>query len=1098
MSFPPTTFQFGLLNDRKASNRLLKWYLIILILTFGLITSNAIGQTRRPVQRRGSVNQTAPAVSSTIEADDKTPMDPVIVAESQRAQQRDLEERQKLESALVARNEPAQTSVDDMWRGFRQTLPFHSQVIALSEATTDGSRTLIISEPPPHVSLPDILTSVGADLLLNHQVKKQRIGYDGWVKDVAIAIKGDNDALQAMLSRLNQRLFFTSYKSYTLKLPVKIRTEKLDLNLTVTPAELNQWIISEAEQFFPVEGGPAETFQSLSRQQSSGVYVSHKRGLIGWWIPKKRNLYECRVPARQFALDADLIIGALANQAGVLVVGREREVPVDILPPLRFETLALLADVQEGQRGGLAQSYQRNAAFAGRIGEGKDWAPILLSPQLRDTEYGSLLNITDQLLKGWSNGGATTYENFPYPSPGRYPFPKPLFTELALGSGGESLTYNWNTKGVGFTVNFGPTTFLALNRSGSLPVSYIPEGTSRTAAHVSAAEDTGYDYFSNVGDPNLARVVQYAATYQIFSAFDVARSNKQISADSYPDQLLETMTTELNNSLKGASDGELDKITEQLTPPIRLTLDDSIAKSWNKAQEDINKEINQALLSKGYRPGTKEYTDNLDRVLALVKKDYEEKVREQLTKSIKEQLTLAKLDQPAKDDIGQTLRSEVLSRYAELKQMPQRYAATIDQRAHGWIHTPVVVISSNTDVGFVGGHNLDARVSKIKVDERLAPGQVSIDATGALVVSPADVARARGLARTVERNGLFRELAIAYNENNAAKATAVQAEIQLALTKAETAAVRPRGSALNLTSAPPPNKPPINKPPISTGEPGGAGGAGWGGDGRSSLPIAGDWRPSGDSVVRIKARENRFDVEYESGTAGRAFQLRGLTHEDAVDLAALQASRKAKAREAVVIEFEGLSEQKALATLRSVEIQSAQRGSSMEFIGVLSDGPIAASPKGIAKRYAFNRTKVEVGEIKTLETGELQQDIALNVPATDNSGQVVSFKSELKFNRSTPREVVAAITNRVSTAYASLARRWGQVTSNASYEIRVAKYNADLARSLKKIRTSTKLNFDVKSKVNLNFSVGTPQGLKDIYIGKNLFIFAQPEAALGS
>ena len=118
----------------------------------------------------------------------------------------------------------------------------------------------------------------------------------------------------------------------------------------------------------------AETFGSLARKESAGVYVSHKRGLVGWWIPKKRNLYECRVSARQFAIDADLVIGALANQSGVLVLGRERQVPVDILPPLRFETLALLADVQEGQQGRLAQSYERNHALAGRIAEEKDWA----------------------------------------------------------------------------------------------------------------------------------------------------------------------------------------------------------------------------------------------------------------------------------------------------------------------------------------------------------------------------------------------------------------------------------------------------------------------------------------------------------------------------------------------------------------------------------------------------------------------------------------------------------------------------------------------------------------------------------------------------
>lgn len=1096
MALSRTPFHFGMLVRRNGTNRFVNCSLILVLLTASLITSNAIGQTRRtPAQRRGTVNQTAPPASS-VGADDSTPIDTAIVAESQRVQQRELAERKQLESELAARNQPSETLVDDLWRGYRQTFPFHSQVIALSEPATDGSRTLIISEPPPHVTLGDILTSIGSDLLLNHQIKKQSIGYDGWVKDIAIAVKGNDDALQAMLSRLNQLLFFTSYKSYTLRLPVRIRAKTLDLNLTVTPAELNQWIIKESEQFFPVEGGPAETFNSLSRQESAGVYVSHKRGLVGWWIPKKRNLYECRVSARQFTLDADLIIGALSNQSGLLVVGREREVPVDILPPLRFETLALLAEVQEGQQGRLAQSYERNHAFAGRISDGKDWAPILLSPQLRDTEYGSLLNITDQLLKGWSNNGETKYENFPYPIPPKYPFNKSLPIQLGVGSGTKSLTYNWNTKGVGFTVDYGPVTFLALNRTGALPVSYIPEGAGRAASDVAGAEDTGYNFFSGIADPNLARVVQYAALYQIFSAFDVARSNKPIPADSYPDQLLESMTAELNDSLKRASDAELQNIAEQLMPSIRLSLDEPISRSMKADSEDLKKEINQLLVSKGYEPGTKEYSEKFDFVLSDVKQKREESVKQHLTESIKEQLTLTKLDQPPKDAFGQSMRFETLSRYAQLKQVPERYATTIDQRARGWIHTPVVVISWNKEIGFVGGHNLDARVSRIKIDERLAPGEVSIDETGTLVINSVDVPRVRGFARNVERNDLYRDLAIAFQKNDQVKVRAVQQEIRWALTNADVAAVRPREGALQLSAGGPPSKPPINKPPISNGEPGGVGGAGWGGNGRSSLPVAADLRRSSGSVVRIKASGNRFDVEYGGEAGTNAFQVSGLTHEDAVDLAALQAGRRAKAGEVTVIEFDGLSEPKARATLRSIEIQTADKGPRMELIGLLSDGQVVASSEAIAARYNFNRAQVEVGEITTLETGEIQENIALTVPAGNMSGQSVSFMSELRFNRSTPREVVTAVTNKITARLAEMAKTWGRATATVSHNLTVKRYNADLARSLKRIRTRTKLNFDVKSK--LNFSVGSPQGLGDIYIGKNLSGYSNCEAVLGS
>ena len=205
-----------------------------------------------------------------------------------------------------------------------------------------------------------------------------------------------------------------------------------------------------------------------------------------------------------------------------------------------------------------------------------------------------------------------------------------------------SLTYNWNTKGAGFHSDFGRVTCLALNRTGALPVTYLPEGVGGPPLSVAAAEDKAYNYFSSLGDPNLTRVVQYAALYQIFSAFDVARSSKPVPADSYPAELLEAMTTELNNSLKTASDAELQKIAEQLMPSIRLSLEETISSSMKAHVEDVKKEINQLLLSKGYRPGTKEYADNFDFLLSDWKKKQEESVRQNLTNLIKEQLTLAK------------------------------------------------------------------------------------------------------------------------------------------------------------------------------------------------------------------------------------------------------------------------------------------------------------------------------------------------------------------------------------------------------------------------------------------------------------------------
>jgi hypothetical protein len=86
-----------------------------------------------------------------------------------------------------------------------------------------------------------------------------------------------------------------------------------------------------------------------------------------------------------------------------VLFGRQRQISLGVLPPLRFENLQAFA---RNQTDHVAQSYERRRIFAGRVTVGKyaiwDWAPILLSPQLDDNKFGTLLNLADQILKSWS------------------------------------------------------------------------------------------------------------------------------------------------------------------------------------------------------------------------------------------------------------------------------------------------------------------------------------------------------------------------------------------------------------------------------------------------------------------------------------------------------------------------------------------------------------------------------------------------------------------------------------------------------------------------------------------------------------------------
>ncbi len=248
---------------------------------------------------------------------------------------------------VVRRDQPAATPLDDDWAAFRRAFPFHVQVIALSGPAADGTRTLIVSEPPPHVAAADVLAPL-APVLRRHRMRK-----DGDRTDLVAAVAGAERDLAGAIGALYRRLFFTSYKAYVLPLPVRGTSRRYELDLGVTTAELRKWIIADAQPFSPVEGGAAVPGPALFDLEASAVYRSNERGLVTWWVPSGAPVDGCRPQARQFALDSDLILGAIVNAAGTLVVGRERIVPVDLLPPLGLEMMARLAssDPEWGARG---------------------------------------------------------------------------------------------------------------------------------------------------------------------------------------------------------------------------------------------------------------------------------------------------------------------------------------------------------------------------------------------------------------------------------------------------------------------------------------------------------------------------------------------------------------------------------------------------------------------------------------------------------------------------------------------------------------------------------------------------------------------------
>lgn len=446
------------------------------------------------------------------------------------------------QSLMNVKAEGVIVSVDDVWKEFRANHPYGFQTVGLKH--NGDEQIFVISEPSESVSF-QTLQSLFSSYDGTVTIKKDSLGYDGWLADVVGCIKFKNTNQETEFkNKLFTLLYGTNYKAYYTDLDKPSRHSyfapyKYNLNFSITAAELKQWFLDEKETFSELskQGGTGKTIESLlssGEKNPNKLFYSRERGFVVWLINPSgiSDNKSFRLNARIFALDTDLIIGAFGIKGkAVAIVARERQIPVDILPPLRIETLSLLATTNNES---LAQSYERHNVFSSKLPDNSDVAPIYLSDELWHTEYGNLLNVTDQMLKSWSENGDINYKNFGHPKPIDWAFEKGAVRDLDVNQ----LTYNWNTAGAGYVIEGDNFDIFAVNRTGSLPVSYIPGGMEgRVEQKVYEAEEMAYDFFSGLNSPELARVVQYATFYQIFSYFKGENDNH--AANGQPNYSLE-------------------------------------------------------------------------------------------------------------------------------------------------------------------------------------------------------------------------------------------------------------------------------------------------------------------------------------------------------------------------------------------------------------------------------------------------------------------------------------------------------------------------------------------------------------------------------
>lgn len=603
--------------------------------------------------------------------------------------------------------------LEEQAKSFRDQYPYHIQTVALTAPDADGCTSLIVSEPPPHIQPPDLQKVLGT--ALPPRLRRHQVGVDGWVSDVALVLPPlAADVREARLSALHRILFGTDYKPAPL-LANRAPRGASGTNLQLQPADLWHWLVKRPVELIPIEatssaGRPdraLDTSDALAGR-TSGVFFVQGEGLVVWVLPRPCSLEDRAAQARQFALDSDLILGAVASSKSTLIVARERATPVESITPLRFETLRLLAAASNDE---LGQSYERNHVLAGRFDGIHDWAPIYLSPELIDTEFGSLLNLADQLLKGWSMSGTTQYANFAYPRPLTWPFPAPLPAHLKTGK----LTFNWNTRGVGAIVQWGSNEIYWVSLTGALPITYLPGSTESSSA--AGSETEARQFFAAQEDPLLVRVVQYAAMYQIFKAFNVSASPPSVP----------TTMRQAGKLLEDATSGAIAALSTADVPTIRSAVLRQLEREGRPVRDSSGEVSTDALSLLGEVLALREQLNDIAKpenadLLAIVAKSLANPERDiaairdkvlagvALTGDELSQIRASLLGPEIVESLG-AFSSGIAAFVTDLDQLRARYMAAVHDGRKPVIRTASVVVSENPMGN--GGHNIYAQTPRV-------------------------------------------------------------------------------------------------------------------------------------------------------------------------------------------------------------------------------------------------------------------------------------------------------------------------------------------------------------------------------------------------
>jgi len=611
---------------------------------------------------------------------------------------------------------------DSIYKDFRENFKFQFQTIGVA-TFSDSSRLIVISEPPPYFEI-DSIKSILSKFTHGVETRNHPYGYDGFVTDVLISmVNATDENVQNIVRKLSEALFLSDYKPVFITLPVenkRVYFSENNLDYQITLYEFNEWFLKNNEPFIQLQDtNTIYTVSSIFENKNTGVFFSQLPGFVAWALPKKADIADHIGDIRQFTLDADLILGALADTSMLVIIGREREAPLHELPPLYVETILLLASITEKE---LSQSLDINDFLAGKMKNGRDWCPTYLSKELEHTEFGNLMTLTDILLKDWSESGTIQEYNFKYPHPKYYPFRRPLFRLLGINE----LVYNWNTANAMYAIDLPEATIYTLNRTGSLPVSYF-NSQERAYSIGRNYERQAYNYFANLGNTDLVRVVQYTALYQLFIDNEITYSGELDNA--FPKNkpyLLLGPTKNLLNVFKDLKEEQITFVSDSASKRM-FTL-------YQKGK--VMEQLRENEVKYNYKYDERE----IERIMTQVKRDNVERlagefrsVRSMLQNLSEEQFNnLAKrLAYPRGQRVHDQATYQTYLRASklnglmhslgknnldllglDLNNVKNFFVGNLSKSSAKYLKTPSVIVTYN-DMTTTGGHNLSSKISRV-------------------------------------------------------------------------------------------------------------------------------------------------------------------------------------------------------------------------------------------------------------------------------------------------------------------------------------------------------------------------------------------------